>query len=112
MKVENASLFVNVKVPVKVRAIEVVVLFQVILGENGYTTGGPYTEIELIDYENFKFEGQSIDTGYKSEQFENIRNLYKSLGVDIDEEIDNTAREKVSEKKIERMFKGVRKFLK
>jgi len=112
MKVESVNLFVNLKVPVKVRAIEVDVLFQVILGGNGRVTGEPFTEIEVIDYENFKFEGQPIDTGWKSEQFDNIKNMYKSIGVDIIQEIDEVASEKVTEKKIERMFKGVRKFLK
>lgn len=111
MKIESANLFVNFTIPqITIGDLTVDVSYQAILGEEGCKSGGPFIEIELIDYVNVVFGKEKVGDDYK--KFKEIRDFYSSMGRDICEEIDDIARQNFDEYTIENHFLGVRNYLK
>ena len=87
MKIESKLVMINVKNNITIGvndAITLDVIHQVCLYKN--TDGTIGHEIEIMDYENVKFLGMDIDSGYKG--FRDFKEQMLKFGIDVDELIN------------------------
>ena len=87
MKIESKLVMINVEHSITVGkndAITLDVIHQVCLSEN--RDGSIEADLDLVDYDNVKFLGMVIDSGYKG--FGEFKEQMLKFGIDVDELID------------------------
>ena len=87
MKITGKTLMINVQHSITVGkndAITLDVIHQVCLFEN--RDGSIEADLDLVDYDNVKFLGMAIDSGYKG--FGEFKEQMLKFGIDVDELID------------------------